>query len=60
MIEQAGASLLFLPPYSPYLNPIEHQWATLKSRIRRHKDKYTDFVDNLDHQLIDIGNYNSS
>ena len=30
-IENAGSILEFLPPYSPDLNPIEHQWATLKS-----------------------------
>lgn len=29
-IEQAGASLLFLPPYSPDLNPIEQAFAKFK------------------------------
>jgi transposase len=37
-IEAKGAHILFLPPYSPDLNDIEHLWATLKARIR--KDKY--------------------
>lgn len=32
--EQAGIGLLFLPPYSPDLNPIEQFWATLKAWIR--------------------------
>jgi transposase len=27
-----GTSLLFLPPYSPDFNPIEHDFATLKKR----------------------------
>lgn len=27
-------SVLFLPPYSPDLNPIEHFWAFLKARLR--------------------------
>lgn len=31
VIKQAGHILLFLPPYSPDLNPIEHKWAQLKS-----------------------------
>ena len=29
-IEKAGAELLFLPPYSPDMNPIEKAWAKLK------------------------------
>lgn len=34
LIENAGCSLLFLPPYSPDLNPIETFWANLKAKIR--------------------------
>lgn len=34
LIEKSGFRLLFLPPYSPDLNPIEHCWHTLKSRLR--------------------------
>lgn len=33
-IEARGASLLFLPPYSPDLNPIEQVFAKLKQLIR--------------------------
>jgi len=29
-ISDAGHTLLFLPPYSPDLNPIEHKWAQAK------------------------------
>ena len=29
-IEAAGAQLLYLPPYSPDLNPIEKAWAKLQ------------------------------
>lgn len=35
-VEEAGFHLLFLPAYSPDLNPIEHFWATLKTRLRKH------------------------
>jgi transposase len=34
-IEAKGASLLFLPPYSPDLNPIEQVFAKLKTLLRR-------------------------
>ena len=33
-LEAAGAGLLFLPPYSPDLNPIEHAWSKVKARLR--------------------------
>jgi transposase len=33
-IEKVGAQLLYLPPYSPDLNPIEKAWAKLKQRLR--------------------------
>jgi transposase len=34
LIEAAGAELLYLPPYSPDLNPIEKAWAKLKQLLR--------------------------
>ena len=34
-IRQVGAHLLFLPPYSPDLNPIEQLFAKLKHLLRR-------------------------
>lgn len=33
-IEKVGAHLLYLPPYSPDLNPIEKAWAKLKQLLR--------------------------
>lgn len=34
LVEEAGCNLLFLPTYSPDLNPIEHCWNTIKSRLK--------------------------
>lgn len=34
-IEKAGASLRFLPPYSPDFNPIENAFAKLKAILKR-------------------------
>jgi transposase len=36
-IEAAGASLLYLPPYSPDLNPIEKCWSKIKQVLRSRK-----------------------
>ena len=33
-IEACGAALLYLPPYSPDLNPIEKAWSKLKQAMR--------------------------
>ena len=34
-IEQAGAQVRYLPPFSPDLNPIEQAFAKLKSLLRK-------------------------
>lgn len=34
LVESAGATLLFLPPYSPDLNPIEPAFFKIKQRLR--------------------------
>jgi hypothetical protein len=45
LVESAGCSLMFLPAYSPDLNPIEKIWAALKKQLQRGlndaKDKST-------------------
>ena len=42
LIEDAGCKLIFLPPYSPDLNPIEKFWANMKRWI---KDKINNFTE---------------
>ena len=36
-VEQRGARLIFLPPYSPDLNPIERCWSKIKTALRAAK-----------------------
>lgn len=38
-VRQAGAHLLFLPPYSPDLNPIEQVFAKLKHMMREAQER---------------------
>lgn len=35
LIEQKGAQVLFLPAYSPDLNPIEPMWSKVKAHLRQ-------------------------
>jgi len=37
LIEKTGATLLFLPPYSPELNPFENDFAALKKNREYHQ-----------------------
>ncbi|MCA1740851.1 MAG: transposase, partial [Actinobacteria bacterium] len=39
LIEEAGATLLFLPPYSPDMNPIEEAFSKVKSILRKAKSR---------------------
>jgi len=45
----ADCEVLFLPPYSPDLNSIEHFWAWLKGRLRHILPQY----DSFDNALMD-------
>lgn len=37
--------IVFLPPYSPELNPIEKDWANLKQWLKFHHRQFTTFDD---------------
>jgi len=38
LIQRVGAQVLFLPPYSPDLNPVEKKWSKLKEFLRSKED----------------------
>lgn len=42
MIEAAGATLLFLPPYSPDFNPIENAFSKFKAHLRKAAERTVD------------------
>jgi transposase len=46
LIEARGAQLLYLPPYSPDLNPIEKAWSKFKQFLRSAKARTADALDN--------------
>jgi transposase len=45
LIEKTGAEILYLPPYSPDLNPIEKAWAKLKQLLRSAKARTKEALD---------------
>ena len=54
MIEEAGASLKYLPPYSPDFNPIENAFAKLKALLRKAAERTVDGLWNAIGRLIDL------
>lgn len=48
LIEQANCELLFLPPYSPDLNPIEKFWANLKAKIKKIIGQFATLAEAID------------
>ena len=43
LIESVECKIIFLPPYSPDLNPIEHHWAAIKTKIKTLAQEVNDF-----------------
>ena len=52
-IEAAGASLLYLPPYSPDFNPIENAFAKLKAMLRKAAARTVEGLWNTIGRIID-------
>jgi transposase len=46
-IEHTGCKLIYLPPYWPDLNPIEHYWAYLKKKVKDMWTTTSDFYQRL-------------
>lgn len=47
LIQDYGASVLYLPPYSPDYNPVEHKFANIKRLRSYNPDKPLDYIINM-------------
>jgi transposase len=54
ILKERGAWFLFLPPYSPDLNPIEMAFAKLKAHLRRIKARTIDTLWNAVGSICDL------
>lgn len=52
-IEEAGAELIYLPPYSPDLNPIEPCWSKVKEFLRAAKARTQALLDHIIGKALD-------
>ncbi len=60
-VEEAGCELLFLPTYSPDLNPIEQVWSQMKRIIKKSiRDGKDCLVESIDEAFIKICNFDFS
>jgi len=46
LIEKTGAKVIYLPPYSPEMNPIEYCWAKIKHFFRKTKPRELEHIYN--------------
>jgi transposase len=53
-VEEAGCRILFLPPYSPDLNPIEKYWANMKAKVRELLPKVKNFAEALEKTVLSM------
>lgn len=56
LIEAVGARILYLSPYSPEFNPIEHWWSQLKAFLRQFSPRTSKRVDLLIKIAMDLMN----
>ena len=55
MIEEAGAQLVYLPPYSPEFSPIENFWSKVKSTLKKIGARtYKDLIDGITSAILKV------
>lgn len=50
--ERVGAEILYLPPYSPDFNKIEHHWFAIKNRARKNIPLFNSFRQAVDSAFL--------
>ena len=53
LCKNRGVNLIYLPPYSPDLNPIEKLWSKVKSFLRGIKARTTDALESAINKALD-------
>ena len=51
LIESVGCKIMYLPTYSPDLNPIEHYWFKIKNHIKKIAHRFDNFIDAISFAL---------
>lgn len=54
IIQSAGYEVLFLPPYSPDLNPIEKFWANFKRKVKEVIKAHSNLAEAIDHTFLKV------
>lgn len=54
IIEKAGCEILFLPPYSPDLNPIEKFWANFKKAVKETLTLSSTLAQTIDKSFLQV------
>ena len=53
VLEEKGMKVLYLPPYSPDLNPIEKMWSKMKALLRGWKVRSLDLLPDAVRMALD-------
>jgi len=52
ILQKAGCEVLFLPPYSPDLNPIEKFWANFKKDVKEVLNLFSSLAEAIDQSFL--------